>query len=38
MVPQGLFVFFPFFLFGDFQNLFMDFPWGSFGGVSLRDL
>jgi hypothetical protein len=38
MVPQGLFVFFPFFLFGDFQNLFMDFPWGSFGGVSLWDL
>jgi hypothetical protein len=31
VVPQGLIVFLPFFLFGDFQSLFLEFPWGSFG-------
>jgi hypothetical protein len=30
-------VFFPFSLFGDFQSLPLDFPWRSFGSVSLRD-
>jgi hypothetical protein len=37
VVPQRLVVFLPFFLFGDFRGLFLDFLWGSFGGVSLRD-
>jgi hypothetical protein len=37
MVPQGLVVFLPFFLFGDFRGLFLEFQWGSFGGVSLWD-
>jgi hypothetical protein len=36
-VPGGLFVFFPFSLFGDFRSLFLDLMWGSFGDVSLRD-
>jgi hypothetical protein len=30
-------VLFPFSLCGDFRSHFLDFPWGSFGGVSLRD-
>jgi hypothetical protein len=30
-------VFLPFFLFGDFRSLFLEFPRGRFEGVSLRD-
>jgi hypothetical protein len=37
VVPQGLFVLLSFFLFGDFQGFFLEFLWGSFEGVSLRD-
>jgi hypothetical protein len=37
MVPQGLIMFFMFFLFGDFRSLFLDFLRRSFGSVCLRD-
>jgi hypothetical protein len=37
VVPQGLLEFLLFFLFDDFRSFFMEFLWGSFGGVYLRD-
>jgi hypothetical protein len=37
VVPQGLVVILPFFLFGDFRSLFFEFPWGRLEGVSLRN-
>jgi hypothetical protein len=37
VVPQGLFVFLPFFLFGDFRSLYLRISVRSFGGISLRD-
>jgi hypothetical protein len=36
VVPQGLFVFCLFSLFGDFWRLFLEFPLRSFGSISLR--
>jgi hypothetical protein len=38
VVPQGLFEFFPVFLFGDFRSLFLAIFSESFRGVSLEDL
>jgi hypothetical protein len=37
VVSQGLFMFLPFFLFGDFWSFFLDYPWRGFESVSFRD-